>query len=67
MRWQAQLDRQLSLRVSITNYLNPLFWLADIVNVNLPDIVSGVRKGVVASWSLPFDSDIMNVEVEIHV
>jgi len=67
VRWQAQLDRQLSLRLSISNYINPLFWVGDVVSINLPSIVRGKPKGVVASWTLPFDSELMDIEVEVPV
>ena len=67
VRWQAQLDRQLSLRLSISHSINPLFWVGDVVSIKLPSIVSGNPKGVVSSWTLSFDSELMDIEVEVPV
>lgn len=68
VRWRAQLDQQLSLRLSIRNSINPMFWIGDVVGVDLPDLpLSGVQRGVVSSWTLPFDSLLMDIDVEIPV
>ena len=66
-RWIAQLDRQISLRVNIDNYINPLFWFSDVVEVDLPDIRRGIHKGVVTSWTMRLDSELINLDVEIPI
>ena len=67
VRWRAQLDRQIALKINIQNSWNPLFWVGDVVNVNLPDIRSRVLKGVVTNWVFPFDRVLMSITVEVPV
>ena len=68
VRWRAQLDRQLSLRLSIENTINPLLWIGDVVSINLPDLpVPANSKGIVTSWQFPFDSLTMSIEAEVPV
>ena len=67
VRWRAQLDRQLSLRLRIENSMNPMMWVGDVVAIDLPALgVTGV-KGVVESWNLPMDGSTMFIEVEVPV
>ena len=63
--WRAQLDQQVAMRVRIENTINLLFWVGDVVSLNLPSIGLSDQRGVVSDWTIPFDSLTMDIEVEV--
>jgi len=67
VRWQAQLDRQISLKLGLKHYSNPFFWLGDVVEVHLPELTmeNKTYRGVVSSWRLPLSGDLMDIVVEV--
>jgi len=69
VRWQAQLDRQVSLKLGLKHYSNPYFWLGDVVEVHLPELTleNKIYRGVVASWRLPLSGDLMDIQVEVPI
>ena len=47
--------------------VNPALWVGDVVDVTLPGILDGTKRGVVESWQVDFSAPSMQVEVEIPV